>query len=309
MSPQPRTLVIVNPHAAGGSARRRWRRIEPRVREALGAVEIEHTRAARDAERLAREAVRAGIERLVVAGGDGTVAEVASGLLRAQLGGYAEIALLPMGTGCDLAASLGIPRDPGGALAVIGAGKARRVDAGHARYVGRDGGAVDSYFLNVASFGVSGLVVELARQTARWLGGASFGLATLRALGRYRSSRVSLRIDGEPAFDELLLLGAVANGRQFGGGMRIAPQARLDDGCLEVVCIVDTPVLRVLPKLPKLYGGTLLGDPIVRSGRGRRIEADAAPGSVMLELDGEPLGTLPAQLELLPGALAIVGPA
>jgi YegS/Rv2252/BmrU family lipid kinase len=304
----PRTLVIANPHAAGGTARRRWRRVEPRVREALGAVEIEHTRGARDAERLAREAVRAGIERLVVAGGDGTVAEVASGLLRAQLGGYAELALLPMGTGCD-AASLGIPRDADGALAVIRTGKARRIDAGHARYLGRDGAATDSYFLNVASFGVSGLVVELARQSARWLGGASFGLATVRALLRYRSSRVALRIDGAPAFDEALLLGAVANGRQFGAGMRIAPQARLDDGSLEVVCVVRTPTLRVLPKLAKLYGGRLQGDPIVRMMRGRHIEADAAPGSVMLELDGEPLGTLPAQIEILPGALAIVGAA
>jgi YegS/Rv2252/BmrU family lipid kinase len=305
----PRTLVIVNPHAAGGAARKRWQRAEPRVREALGAVEIEHTRGPRDAERLAREGVRAGIDRLVVAGGDGTFAEVASGLLRAGLGGYAELALLPMGTGCDLAGSLGIPRDEDGALAVIRTGKARRVDAGRAHYLGRDGAATESYFVNVASFGVSGLVVELARQGARWLGGASFGVATLRALVRYRAARVALRVDGAPVFDEALLLGAVANGGRFGGGMRIAPQARLDDGQLEVVCVMHTATLRVLPKLPKLYRGTLSGDPIVRSARGRCIEADAEPGRVMLELDGEPLGALPARLELVPGALAIVAPA
>src|SRR6266850_6600559 len=140
-----RTLVIVNPQSGGGATRRRWRALEPRVREALGALEIEHTRGARDAERLAREAVRAGVERVVVAGGDGTLAEVATGLLRAQLGHYAELAVLPMGTGCDFARTLGIPRDPDAALEVLRTGKARRIDVGHARYTGRSGAPADSY--------------------------------------------------------------------------------------------------------------------------------------------------------------------
>ncbi len=306
----PRTLVIVNPHSGGGATRRRWLALEPRVRGALGALEIEHTRGARDAERLAREAVRAGIERLVVAGGDGTLAEVATGLLRAQLASYAELALLPMGTGCDFARTLGVPRDPDAALEVLRIGKARRIDAGHARYIGRDGAPADSYFVNAVSFGVSGLVVELARRGPRWLlgGTAVFALATALALLQHRSARVALRVDGELALDAEVALVAAANGRQFGGGMRIAPDARLDDGWLDVVCVANAHGLRLIPKLPKLYRGTLLADPVVSFRRGRRIEADAAPGAVLLELDGEPLGALPAQIELLPGALSVVGP-
>lgn len=304
----PRTLVIVNPRSGGGSTRRRWRALEPRVRDALGTVEVEHTRGPRDAERLAREAVRAGIERLVIAGGDGTLAEVATGLLRAQLADYAELAVLPMGTGCDFARALGVPRDPEAALAVLRTGKARRIDAGHARYVGRDGAPADSWFLNAASFGVSGRVVELA-QHAKWLGGtAAFALATIRALLRYECARVALRVDGELACDEEVALVAAANGRQFGGGMRIAPDARLDDGWLDVVWVASTTGLLLVPKLPKLYRGTHLADPVVRSRRGRRIEAGAAPGAVPLELDGEPLGALPAQIELVPGAISVVGP-
>jgi diacylglycerol kinase family enzyme len=213
-----------------------------------------------------------------------------------------------MGTGCDFARALGVPRDLDAALAVLRTGKARRIDAGHARYVGRDGTAADSWFLNAASFGVSGRVVELA-QDARWLGGTgSFALATVRALLRYRSARVALRVDGELACDEEVALVAAANGRQFGGGMQIAPNARLDDGWLDVVWIANAGGLRLIRKLPKLYRGTLLSDPVVRSLRGRRLEADAAPGSVPLELDGEPLGALPAQIELLPGAISVVGP-
>ena len=304
-----RTLVIVNPHSGGGSTRRRWRKLEPRVREALGALEIEHTQGARDAERLAREAVRAGIERIVVAGGDGTLAEVATGLLRAQLGNYAELAVLPMGTGCDFARTLGMPRDPVAALEVLRTGKARRIDAGHARYTGRNGAPADSYFMNAASFGVSSLVVELAQRSARRLGGTvAFALATVRALLSYQSARVALRVDGELACDGRFALVAAANGRHFGSGMRIAPDARLDDGWLDVVCVEGASGLRLIPKLPKLYRGTLLEDPVVRFRRGRHIEADAAPGAVSLELDGEPVGALPAQIELLPGALSVVGP-
>jgi YegS/Rv2252/BmrU family lipid kinase len=301
--------VIVNPHSGGGATRRHWRALEPRVRDALGTVEVDHTRGPRDAERLAREAVRAGIERLVIAGGDGTLAEVATGLLGAQLADYAELALLPMGTGCDFARALGVPRDPDAALAVLQTGKARRIDAGYARYVGRDGALADSWFLNAASFGVSGRVVELA-QGAKWLGGtAAFALATVRALLRYECARVALRVDGELVCDEQVALVAAANGRQFGGGMQIAPDARLDDGWLDVVWVASTTGLRLVPKLPKLYRGTHLADPVVRARRGRRIEAEAAAGAVPLELDGEPVGALPAQIELLPGAISVVGPA
>jgi len=304
----PRTLLIVNPQAGGGATGRRWRALEPRVRDALGACEVELTRGPRDAERLAREAVRAGIERLVIAGGDGTLAEVATGLLRARLADYAELAVLPMGSGCDFARALGVPRDPDAALAVLRTGKARRIDAGHACYAGKDGAPADSWFLNAASFGVSGRVVELA-QRLKWLGGtAAFGFATALALLRYECARVALRVDGELACDGEVALVAAANGCRFGGGMQIAPHARLDDGWLDVVWVATRHGVVLVPKLTKLYRGTHLADPVVRSRRGRRIEADAAPGAVPLELDGEPRGSLPAQIELLPGALSVIGP-
>jgi YegS/Rv2252/BmrU family lipid kinase len=304
-----RTLVIVNPLSGHGATERRWRTLEPRVREVLGAVEIAHTAAPHDAERLAREGVRAGIERLVIAGGDGTVAEVATGLLRAQLGGYAELGLLPMGTGCDFARTMGVPRDLEAALGVLKSGSGRRVDAGHVRFVGRDGEPADSWYLNVASFGVSSAVVEFTQRTTRKLGGTfAFGVGTVRALLAHRSRRVTLRVDGEFVLDEEMVLVAVANGRHFGGGMRIAPDARADDGLLDVVGVAHTPTWRLLAKLPKLYRGTHLDDALVRARRGARIEADAPEGEVALELDGEALGRLPVEIEVVPGALAVVGP-
>ena len=305
----PRTLVIVNPHSGNGSTGRRWGALEPRVRDALGAVEVERTRGPRDAERLAREAVRAGIERVVIAGGDGTVAEVANGLLRAGLGGYAELGLLPMGTGCDFARGLGVPHDPEKALAVLRTGSARRVDAGRASYVGRDGTPRDAWFTNVASFGVSSATVEITARTTKRLGGTfAFALGTVRALLSHRSQRVTLRVDGETFFDERAVLVAVANGRCFGGGMRIAPEARLDDGQLDVVGVAHTPTWRLIAKLHKLYRGSHLTDPLVRARQGACIEADAPEGEVPLEMDGEPVGRLPVRIEAVRGALAVVGP-
>ena len=301
--------MIVNPQSAHGATGRRWQKLAPLVRERLGKVEIEQTRGPRDAARIAREAVRASIERLVVVGGDGTLGEVASGLLGADLGGYAEIGLLPMGTGGDFARTLGIPRDFEAALDVLSTGSPRRIDAGRVRFVDRSGAERTAHFVNVASIGVSGLVDEIVQGTTKRLGGSfAFAIGTVRALLRFRPERVAVRLDGELLLDAGVVLVAAANGRHFGGGMLIAPEALLDDGWLDVVAIEELPVHRLLAKLPKLYRGTHVDDPAVRVRRARRIDLEGRTGSLLLELDGEPLGTLPASIELLPGALAVVGP-
>ncbi len=305
-----RTLVIVNPTSRNGATGRRWRRIESRLRDVLGPVEVEHTKAPRDAERLAREGVRAGVEQVVVAGGDGTLSEVATGLLAADLAGYARIGLLPLGTGGDFGRSLGVPRGIDGALECIAQGATRTIDAGRARFVGADGAERTSYFVNVSSLGISGLTVELVNRSTKRFGGTfSFLLGTLRAILRYRSERVTIRVDGAVVHDAPLILSTAANGRYFGGGMQVAPAARLDDGRLDVVIISDLSIPRLVMKLPRIYAGTHVGDPAVAFHRGDVIEAIAEPGRVKLELDGEPLGTLPARIEVMPSALTILVPA
>jgi YegS/Rv2252/BmrU family lipid kinase len=305
-----RTLVIANPRSRSGATGRRWPALEQQLRSALGPFEVEMTRGPRDAERLAREAVRAGVERLLVAGGDGTLGEVVSGLLGAGLGSYAELGVLPLGTGSDYARSLGMPRDFEAALACIASGSARSVDAGRVRYRGPRGEERTACFANVASIGISALVCEIVSRTPRRLGrSAAFLTGALRAILRYRGERVALRVDGELVHDDELVLAAGASGRWFGAGMQVAPEARIDDGLLDVVVVRALSRPALLAKLPKIYAGSHLGDPAVRWLRGRVIEADAAPGRVPLELDGEPLGTLPARIEVLPAALRVVAPA
>jgi YegS/Rv2252/BmrU family lipid kinase len=278
------------------------------LRDFLGSFEVEWTRAPRDAERIAREGVRAGIERIVVAGGDGTTSEVVSGLLGADLGGYAEVALLPLGTGGDLMKTLEIPRQLDRALEAVAAGGARKLDAGRVRYTDRSGCQRTAHFLNVTSFGVSGLITELVNRATKAFGGrVSFLLGTVRGITRYRPEKVRIRVEGELVHDGPLVLGTAANGRFFGGGMQVAPRAEPGDGLFDAVVVPGFSRTRLLRELPRIYRGTHLDVPEVSLHRGQFIEAEAAPGKLWVEIDGEPLGTLPARIEVLPGAISVLG--
>jgi YegS/Rv2252/BmrU family lipid kinase len=303
-----RTLIVLNPRSRSGITGRRFAALEPRVRAALGPLEVQCTRGPRDAERIAREAARSGVERIVIAGGDGTTSEVVTGLLGAGLAGQVELALLPLGTGGDLLRTLGIPRDLDAALARIASGRAVPIDAGRAWYRDPAGREASSYFLNVASLGMSGLVTELVNRVPKWLGGrTSFLLGTLHALARWRNLPVRLRLDGELVHEGPLVLATAANGRYFGGGMHVAPHARPDDGLLDVVVVPDLPKLRLLASLHTLYLGTHLAVRGVFERRGRRLEAEPLGEPPATELDGEPLGGLPACYEVLSGAVRVVG--
>jgi YegS/Rv2252/BmrU family lipid kinase len=302
--------VIVNPASRNGATGNRFEAVASKLRGALGQVVLETTRGPRDAERIAREAAAGGAGRIIVAGGDGTASEVVTGLLAAGLGGRVELALLPLGTGGDLVRALGVPRDLDGAIAAIARGKIRALDAGAVRFQGDAGAVREVFFLNVTSAGVSGLVTELVNDTPKLLGGrVSFLVGTVRALARFRPAAARLRVDGRTLYEGPLTLAAVANGRYFGGGMQIAPHARPDDGLFDVVWIEGRSMAWLLRHLPKLYTGAHLRVAGVGSARGRVIELEPIGGATPLriEIDGEPLGALPARIEALPGALTLVG--
>jgi YegS/Rv2252/BmrU family lipid kinase len=303
------TLVVLNPASRSGATGRRWSAIETRLRAALGPLEVERTRGPRDAERIAREGVRAGVERIVVAGGDGTISEVSTGLLAADLASRVSIGLLPLGTGGDLVRTLETSRDLEASIARMARGKTTRIDAGRVWFRDRATGRENStYFLNIASVGLSGLVTELVNQASKALGGrVSFFLGTLRGLARYRNVEVAIRVDGELLHEGPLLVGAAANGCFFGGGMRIAPRARLADGLLDAVVVPGVSKVRALSQIPSIYRGTHLELPEVRFRQGRCVEFLAAGDTAWIEIDGEPLGTLRARFEVIPGAITLFG--
>jgi YegS/Rv2252/BmrU family lipid kinase len=304
-----RTLVIVNPRSRSGATARRWPALEAKLRAALGPLEVAWTRAPRDAERIAREGVRAGIELLIVAGGDGTLSETASGLLAADLARYARIAPLRLGTGGDFARGLGLATAFEVAIERIAAGKTRTIDAGRVSYRDVAGRPAVTHFVNISSLGVSGLVTRLVNEAPKALGGrVSFLVGTLRALARWRAAPVRLSVDGETVHDGPIDLAAVGNGSFFGGGMKVAPDARLDDGLFDVVWIRGSSRAKLVRKLPLLYQGRHVALAEVSVRRGTLVEAEpAGDADVRIEIDGEPLGGLPARFELLPGALTLCG--
>jgi YegS/Rv2252/BmrU family lipid kinase len=300
--------VIVNPRSGGGLSERRWASLRGRITDGLGELDSAFTTGPRDATEIAaREA--AGGRRLVIAlGGDGTISEVADGILRAGAGATTELGLIPRGTGGDFRRTLDIPSDPELAARRIREGRVQVIDAGRARYVAHDGTTAVRHFVNVASFGFSSAVATRANASSKRFGGkVAFLAATVRAIVTYDNTDLWLTLDQGERQRRRVLLAAVGNGRFFGGGMKICPGAEVDSGALDVVVVGDFSRGEVLARVNRLYDGTHLELEDVSATRARFLAAEPVEADAMvpLELDGETPGRLPATFEVLPGALRV----
>ncbi len=279
------------------------------VSASLGGLEIERTRAPRDAGRIAREAVRAGVKRLIVGGGDGTLGEVVTGLLEAGLGEEVELGILPLGSGCDFARTVGVPLDPQQAMDQLARGVCRRVDAGRTVHRDRAGDERTTYFINETSFGLSGLVVDwVNRQAKRFGSRTSFALGSLGAIARWPTTSAVVRLDGREVHRGPISLVLAANGRFCGAGMKMAPGAECDDGLFDLVVVAGLSRPRLGWNLPSLYSGRHTGHPAVSVHRGSRVEAESwGERGALLDIDGEASGELPVAIELLPRAIGLFG--
>ena len=254
---------------------------------------------------LAREATEDGASLLVVVGGDGSVNEVANGVAGRD---GVEIAVLPRGTGWDFVRTYGIPHRLGGAVEVALTGRPRTIDLGRVRYRSWAGGEVEAWFANVASAGMSGAIAQRANETTKALGGkASYLWATLAFFARWRVGPVRVDVDGEVREGRMHDV-VVANGRYFGGGMMICPDASSDDGRFDVLLIGDLTKRDLLLTLPKTYRGTHLPHPKAELLRGGAVTVDG-PQPLPIQLDGEQPGTTPARFEVVPRALRLRVPA
>lgn len=291
--------AIVNPQAGAGAAGRRWACAERALVERIGPVRTFFTKAPGHATELARQL--ADWDTLVVGGGDGTLNEVVNGLAAER--SRARLGTLPLASGGDFARTLGL-RSLEDAVEAIAAGRWRRVDVFRARYRGADGSTEERLFLNTASFGLGGVVVRKARKWRFGPGSARYLAAAIPELASGRSYVVTLRLDdGAPAKFEITTA-AVCNGQYQGGGIRIAPEAVLDDGLADVTVVERVSLGEVARRLPILYNGAILSHPSVRHWRAKRVRVE---GEAPVELDGEAVGTLPLEIEALPGAVEVAG--
>jgi YegS/Rv2252/BmrU family lipid kinase len=301
-----KTVFLVNPASAAGSTGRRWPEIAHRAAAAGLSGDALFSERQGHLTELARRAADDGARLLVVVGGDGSVNEAVNGI--GDLEDPPELAIIPRGTGWDFVRTFGIPRHVEQAAAVALDGAVRSVDIGRASYRAWNGSEATSFFANVASAGMSGAIAQRANETTKALGGkASYLWALFAVFARWSANEMHVTVDGDERHGRMFDV-VVANGRFFGGGMMICPEAATDDGLLDVLTIGDVTKRDLVVTMPRIYRGTHLPHPKADLLRGKVVTVES-DSPVPIELDGEQPGTTPATFEALTGRLRLRVPA
>lgn len=294
-------LAMINPAAGGGRADRVWRRL-CEARPELAAVRRVEAFGADEAASWLDDALGdPAVRRLLVVGGDGTAHLAANRLLAKGRGEDVALGLVVAGTGSDLARCLRLPKRPEQALERLLAAPPRPIDALELR---TDAG-VREIVLNIASVGVSGAVDEVVNSIPN-RGPLTYLAATLKALLTYDPLPCRVLVDGEELTRDPFFVVAVANGQYFGKGMRVAPDAELDDGLADVVLVPPVPLWQLPWRLPQFLSGRHVRLPIVQVKRGRIVRIEPPEGMALYDLDGETFPAAPCEIRVLPGALRIL---
>jgi YegS/Rv2252/BmrU family lipid kinase len=299
---------IVNPHAGNGVTESNWTVIEGLARDRLGHFETYMTQKPGDAWMFAKAAVSKGADLVVCMGGDGTLNEVINGIMMHEESIRSDVTLgfVPNGTGCDFVRTVPIPQNTEHALNLIAAGSARSLDLGKLFFRNHQGCKCLRYFHNITSFGLGGEVAQRANRASKALGPfITYLWITLISIFLYGKKRIRIRIDNDFEQEINIWNVAVANGRYHGGGMRVAPDASVYDGRLNVTVIGDLTIPEIFLKLPKLYNGRIYDIDKVVNYTGEKIEA-FSDQQVLLDVDGEQPGMMPIVIHMVPGALKII---
>jgi len=300
----PYARVIVNPAAGANSTRRKWPRISRLLRHIGLQFDFEYTEGVGHAIELAKAATSDGYRYLVAVGGDGTVNEVANGILHSTDSGSVTLGIISTGTGSDFVRSVGIPRDYTSACSCLTSQRRLVIDVGVVEFKSK-GQTLQRFFVNAAGVGFDATVVEATEKLPKYFGGTiPYLVGLIMTLFSYKNKSVVLNVDNEVESGRVLNV-AVANGGYLGGGMHIAPEAELDDSLLDVVIVGDIGKFELLKALPMVYKGTHINHPKVRMKKVRRITVES-PERMLVYADGELLGEGPVSFWLMPSALSIV---
>jgi YegS/Rv2252/BmrU family lipid kinase len=304
-----KTFVVVNPAAAGGKAGRHWPRISRDLKNAIGDFDSALTTKSGEATSIVRNAVVGGAKTVIAVGGDGTINEAINGLCNGENSPASDVSFgfVMYGTGGDFRRSFDLPKGVHAGIERLKSGRVQTIDLGRLRYTSANGAQSLRWFNNIASFGFSGEVVRAvnAARFSKLLGGKfSFLWNSFLELRKYQGCKVDITVDGKTIPENICTV-AVCNGRFFGGGMKMAPDAVLDDGSFDVVVVRQEPPLTIFD-MRLLYSGAHLSHPNVSVYRGSRIEAKPLSNApIYLDVEGEAPGSLPATFEVVPRALRI----
>ena len=294
-------LVVLNPAAGGGRGARRWRRLRAATPELNGVPVVETGRGEAGRVALAETLDRSSARRVLVVGGDGTAHLAVNALLELPADRRPAFGLVPAGTGSDLARGLGLPRRPQAALRRALGASPRPLDV--LALTTEDGRS--RHIVNIASMGLSGAVVP-AVNAQDHRGALSYLTTTLRELVRYQPLHCRLEVDSESLYEGPIFLVAVANGRFFGKGMKVAPMASTEDGHLDVVLIPPVPRWQLPFRMPQFLVGVHVHTRLVTVCRGQSVRVEVGEGFLPFDLDGEIFPAASATLKILPAALKVL---
>lgn len=302
-----KTFFVVNPKSANGATGRRWAELAATIARTLSDFGVEFTKGPLDAVHITRNALRGGYDCIVAVGGDGTINEVVNGFFEdgKVLNANAVLGVLPRGTGGDFRKTFDWSPDFDAAIRRLKTPETRPFDVGRLDFVGHDGKPQTRYFANICSFGVSGLVDLEVNNTSKALGGkVSFIWGSLKALTRYRDQRVRVTFDDQPLEELMVTTLSVANGKFFGGGMKVAPDADVSDGLFDVVVWSGYGLVDFVVRSKNLYSGAHVHQQGTRVLRAKKVVAESDE-KVLIDCDGEQPGMLPCSMTILPSAIRL----
>jgi len=287
--------IIFNPTAGAGRSVKVMQAIQQHLESKKVAYKVAETQYARHAVKLAREAVGKGYKGIISVGGDGTLLEVAG-----ELHGTEEtLGIIPAGTGNDFRQAVHVSKDPIEALETILDGHSKTVDIG---FLGED-----RPFLNVAGTGFDVEVIRNMEKVRRLVtGGLAYFIGIVMSLFKHKGVNIKITVNGETMIRKVLLI-AVANGKSFGGGLKVAPHSSVNDGLFNVLIINHVPNWRILVELPKLKKGQIEKISVAEQLTCSDIHISSET-PLSFDLDGEVYDQTPSHLRIKPAVLHVFSP-
>ncbi len=303
-----KTIFIVNPAAASGALKIAWDSLARGLKSKIQKFDFVFTEGAGDASKLTRKALKKGFEFVVAVGGDGTLSECVNGFFEegVSLNPKAMLGILPFGRGSDFARHLGFSRLPEKAMLHLKGSNFKKVDVGYVALKSFSGQTSERYFINVANIGLVPHVVNWAHKAPKIIGAmGAYVYGALMGAVEYKSQDVEYIVNNQKKNQNRLLNMVIANGPYFGAGMKIAPGAKVDDGLFDVLVAGHMSLLKFARHFPALYSGKHIKLPNVSFVRADCIEINPQKGAkpLLVELDGDTVGTLPATFKILHRAL------
>lgn len=300
-----KTFLVVNPHSSGARTEKAWPSILAELKKVLREFQFSFTERSGQAIELTRAALKDGYEMIVSVGGDGTNNEVVNGFFEngQMINPQALFGIICSGTGSDFIKTAGVPRDFRHSVKHLAGQNFKLIDLGWMRHKDHSGKMTERYFINIASFGVGGAADAIVNKSSKPLGGkVAFLMATARAGLFFKNQSVTITLDKKTVLERKIFNLAIANGKFFGAGMMVAPMAEIDDGILEVVSLGDLSFMERLKLSTAIRTGAHIYMPKIEHWRAKEVLAES-PENVLLDVDGEQPGTLPAEFKLLHKAL------